>query len=64
MQRRSAAPNCIAFCNLFKQACESRFDDVYGGKDDLCVQDCETLDDAHTAGGNLYSIQAAQSGIP
>jgi hypothetical protein len=55
-------PNCIAYCRLFKQACEAKFDSAYGGKDDVCVDDCETLDDAHPPGGNLYSIEAARSG--
>jgi hypothetical protein len=55
-------PNCIAFCGLFEAACKSQFDSAYAGERDLCVEECEELDDAHTAGGNLYSIGAAQSG--
>jgi len=53
-------PNCVAFCRLFEQACERQFGDVYGGDDDVCVSECEKLDDA--GADMLYSIQAAQSG--
>jgi len=53
-------PNCAAFCRLFEQACGSQFDDVYGGDNDVCVSECEKLDDAGPKMG--YSVQAALSG--
>ena len=55
-------PNCISFCALFEAGCSDQYADAYGGDDELCVTECETLDDASVEGGNLYSVDAAQEG--
>jgi hypothetical protein len=55
-------PNCIAFCGLLAEGCSEAYADVYGDDNDLCVAECEELDDANVAGGNLYNIDDAQTG--